>query len=269
MISISSDFLTDRGDPSAHLELIAKAGFKAVHWVHHWNDDFVYTPSEVGQLKSWLAGYGLSLHGIHASAGQEKCWFSTTEYQRRSGVELVINRMEMCASLGSDFIVLHAPLLACDTRDEVWPQALKSLDELTAESERLGVRIAIENMCNDDFAGLDDFLERYQAKHLGICYDAGHGNVGRRDGLEQVERRASRIVALHIHDNDTFRDQHKLPFTSALDWDAFAKTIAKTPCRDRLNLEVLGKGLCVHEAPEFLRKAFEAAVKLEAMVKQS
>ena len=266
MISISSDFATDKGDPSEHLRLIAESGFEDVHWVHHWNDDFFYTPSELTQLKSWFSEFGLRLHGVHASAGQEKCWFSNVEYQRKAGVELVLNRMEMSASFGSDFIVLHAPLLACDTK-ETWPVTFKSLDEIMPEARRLGVRIAIENMCNDDFAGIDTFLERYPADCLGICYDAGHGNVGRPGSLPDVERRADRIMALHIHDNNSFRDQHLLPFEGSHDWTAFAKTIAKTPCHNRINLEINNRKLCRHEIPAYLKTAFEVASKLEAMVK--
>jgi sugar phosphate isomerase/epimerase len=265
MISLSSDFLSDKGDPEAHLELIAEAGFKRVHWVHHWNDDFYYTPSEIAQLRQWLSDFGLGLHGIHGSAGVEKCWFSPLERQRKAGVELVMNRVEMAAKLSAGFVVMHVPMLADDFKEQ-WRQLLKSVDELKPEVQRLGVRLAIENMCNDDFAGLDILLERYPADYLGLCYDAGHGNVGRRDGLQHVERRARRVVALHVHDNNTFNDQHKLPFASALDWAAFAKTIAKTPAHDKINLEVIDKGSCEHKAPEFLKAAFEAASKIEAMV---
>ncbi len=32
----------------------------------------------------------------------------------------------------------------------------------------------------------------------------------------------NRIVALHLNDNDTLRDQHKIPMTCTIDWkDAF------------------------------------------------
>lgn len=268
MVSISTDFITDKGDPSKHLKLIADAGFKAVHWVHHWNDDFHYGPAEVAQIGAWLKKFKLALHGVHASAGTEKRWFSETEYQRKAGVELVVNRLEMSASLGGSFIVLHAPMMACDEKKS-WRQAFKSMGEIMPVAERLGVAIAIENMCNDDFGGIDELLERHPSALLGVCYDVGHGNVGKADGLLQVEKRAAKVIALHVHDNNGFRDQHELPFTLSVDWAAFARTIAKTPCRDRINLEVLAKGLCEHDAPEYLKKAFAAATKLEAMTKEA
>ncbi len=264
MISISSDYIADKGDPSEHLRLIAEAGFEYVHWVHHWNDDFLYSPSETAQIGTWLKDFKLKLHGVHASAGVEKCWFSTKEYERKAGVELVVNRMQMSSALGSDFVVLHAPMFACDEKAR-WEQALKSSDELMRHAERLGIAIAVENMCNDDFAGIDALLARHPSKLMGICYDAGHGNVGKRDGLAHVEKRASKVIALHVHDNNTFRDQHGMPFTLALDWEAFAATIAKTPCRDRINLELNDRTLCRHDAPAYLKKAYEAASKIEAM----
>ena len=267
MISISSDAFCDHGSPEPHLKLIADAGFKHVHWVHHWNSDFIYTPSEIKHIKSWLSKFGLALHGIHASAGQEKRWSSNVECQREAGVELVLNRIEMAAKLSTDFIVLHAPMFACDTKP-LWPAIFKSLDQIMPKAMRHGVAVAIENMCNDDFAGIDMLLKRYPAEYLGICYDAGHGNIGRRDGLAMIAKRAKRVIALHIHDNNSFNDQHCLPFSSSLEWKAFAKAIAKTSCHSRINLEVICKGA---QDPavmkKFLHDAFESATKIESMVK--
>ncbi len=268
MISISSDFLTERGDPTAHLKLIAEAGFKNVHWVHHWNDDFVYSEPEIAYLKKLFKELGLSLCGVHATAGQEKSWFSAVEHQRQAGVELVRNRIEMAARLGSDFIVLHAPMLACDTVRS-WEQAMKSLEEFEGSSRACGVSIAIENMCNDDFAGIDKAFARHDASFLGLCYDAGHGNVGRADGLVHLAKRADRLLALHLHDNNGFGDQHKLPFTCTLDWEGLAMTLAKAPAKVAINLEVLQRQPEQPDSKAFLKQAFEKALAIEAMVEKA
>jgi len=268
MISISSDFLTSKDDPTEHLRLIAESGFKLVHWVHHWNDDFVYAEPEIAYLERLFKELGLSLCGVHASAGQEKCWFSAIEYQRKAGVELVRNRMEMAARLSSDFIVLHAPMLACDTVQS-WEQAMKSLEELETISKTCGVAIAIENMCNDDFAGIDKAFAKYGPAIAGLCYDAGHGNVGRADGLAHLERRAGRLLALHLHDNNGFGDQHRLPFSCTVDWEAFAKAMAKAPGKVSINLEVTQKPPETSDSRKYLRQAFETASRIEKLVSKA
>ena len=94
-IALNTDILRSTGSPEPYLRLIAEAGFTHLHWCHQWNTDFLYSSHEIAQLKKWLKQYGLKLLDIHGSAGMEKVWFSPEEYRRKSGVELVLNRIVM------------------------------------------------------------------------------------------------------------------------------------------------------------------------------
>ena len=85
--------MTSRLSPQKYLRLIGEAGFTHLHWCHQWNTDYLYSTYEIAQYKKWLQEYGLKLLGIHGSMGQEKMWFSFDEYQRKSGVLLVLNRI--------------------------------------------------------------------------------------------------------------------------------------------------------------------------------
>jgi sugar phosphate isomerase/epimerase len=265
MISISSDFLSDKGDPAASMKLIAAAGFKHVHWVHHWNDDFIYTKPEIDYIEGLFKRFGLSLCGVHASAGQEKKWYSELEHERLAGIEIIVNRMEMAARLSSDFIVLHAPLLACDTTKN-WQQAMKSLEELKPFSRKFAVAIAIENMANDNFAGIDKAFAKHGPEFLGLCYDAGHGNIGKADGLRQLQRRSKRLLSLHLHDNNGFSDQHQLPFSGTINWEKLSGVLAKAPRKVAINLEVIQRPVETAASKEYLKRAFESAARIEAMV---
>ena len=90
MLSLTTDYATvDRGNPSPYLRRIADAGFTHIHWCHHWNTDFVYSRPEIEQIGRWLDEYGLKLLDLHASVGPEKNWYSTNEWERQAGVELV------------------------------------------------------------------------------------------------------------------------------------------------------------------------------------
>ena len=99
-IAINTDILRSTGSPEMYLRLIAEAGFTHLHWCHQWNTDFLYSAFEIAQHRKWLERYGLKLLDIHGSAGMEKQWFSPDEYCRRSGVELVMNRVVMLRELG-------------------------------------------------------------------------------------------------------------------------------------------------------------------------
>ena len=110
-IAINTDFLGGNRSPEAYLKAIAEAGFTHLHWCHHWNTDFFYNRSEVKQYSKWMQEFGLQLLDVHGSDGQEKRWYSSVEYERQAGVELVINRIVMLHELGgTGSLIMHIPL---------------------------------------------------------------------------------------------------------------------------------------------------------------
>jgi len=170
---------------------------------------------------------------IHASHGREKAWASPYEYARLAGVELVKNRIAMAASLDSDVIILHlppsiepgrevpaaagsadaddprsAPHSATTSTDPWLTRVCRSLDALAPFARERGVRIALENMGYDDFVRLRQLFSLYGADFLGLCYDAGHGNLDGQ-GLMHLEHLKGRLISVHLHDNDGSGDQHK------------------------------------------------------------
>jgi sugar phosphate isomerase/epimerase len=260
MLSITSDYVESYGDPQPYLERIARAGFTHVHWCHHWNTDFIYSSHEIEQIARWFKEYGLQLLNLHASHGREKYWCSFEEYQRRAGVELVQNRIAMTAQLGADVIIIHVP-----TRMEQIEPVRRSLDELLPFAQRYSVRIAVENMESDDFDMLTTLLNEYDSSVLGLCYDSGHGHID-GGGLDHLERVKGRLIALHLHDNDSKDDQHKIPFTGTVDWERLARLIAASPYDKCINLEVVIQNTGIKDEDEFLRQAHAAGMKLNEMV---
>ena len=99
-VAFATNFLESTGSPVFQLKMIAEAGFTHVHWCHHWNTDFLYGKYEIEQCSKWLKEFGLRLTDIHGSDGQEKSWYSPVEYQRKAGVELVLNRLQMMDAMG-------------------------------------------------------------------------------------------------------------------------------------------------------------------------
>ena len=108
-LSVTTDYLTDTMSPEPYLRHIADSGFTHIHWGHHWGSDFLYSQSEIKQIKTWLKDFGLKVVDLHASAGIEKNWVGLHDYERMAGVELVKNRISMAANLGTDVINLHIP----------------------------------------------------------------------------------------------------------------------------------------------------------------
>jgi sugar phosphate isomerase/epimerase len=240
-IALNTDIVTSGGSPEPWLRLISEAGFTHLHWCHQWCTDVLYSRYEIAQYKQWLKQYGLQLLDIHGSAGMEKCWWATEEYRRRSGVELVINRIEMFAEMGgSGALMMHAPAIRTGMAQEAIGDARqnhealrKSFDELMPVLEKYQICIAIENTSNDTFELITDFLDCYPAEYCGITYDSGHGNIDQARGLELLEPVKDRLQALHLNDNDTSGDLHQPPFMGTVDWDTMAKIIATSSYTNR------------------------------------
>jgi sugar phosphate isomerase/epimerase len=266
MLSITSDYYQSQGDPQPYLERIAAAGFTHIHWCHHWNTDFFYSEPEITQISHWLDGYNLRLLNLHASQGVEKYWCSFLEYQRQAGVALLQNRISMAAQLGADVVIIHVP-----SNDDAKTRAVKlgpvrrSLDELVPFAKKQDIHIAVENMESDDFGMLTTLLNEYDANVLGLCYDSGHGNIDKR-GLDNLEQVSERLIALHLHDNDSVNDQHKIPFTGTVDWERLARIIAISPYEKCLNLEVVIHQTGIKDEGEFLHQARASGEKLARMV---
>ena len=262
MLSIATDYLEDKGCPEPHLRHIAEAGFSHVHWCHQWNTDFLYSRSEIEQIRRWLSELGLSALDIHASAGIEKDWCSEREYERLAGVELVENRMQMAERLSADVIVLHARAGAQLDRQ------LLSLDALQPVSKSLGVRVAFENLPGDDVTRIEELLERFEPGFVGFCYDSGHAHMDGQD-LAVHTTLQGRLIAVHLHDNDGTADQHRLPFTASVPWNRIAAALAGSGYRKCVNLEVSMKA---HDYPgegDFLRASLDAGHKLAEMIRIS
>ena len=241
-IALNTDYLTSGGAPDPYLRMLAEAGFTHLHWCHQWCTDFLYSSYETEHYAKILKEYGLKLLDIHGSAGKEKCWFSTEEYCRKSGVELVRNRIEMFMELeGSGSLMMHIPFFHFQKDDEekrkakrVQFEALKrSLDDLMPSLEKHHVRIAVENMAGDTFELIRELMDSYPEEYIGITYDCGHGNIDPCKGLDYLEPLKNRLQALHLHDNDTAGDQHQPPFMGKVDWQRLAGIIASSSYTNR------------------------------------
>ncbi|RMD57933.1 MAG: sugar phosphate isomerase/epimerase, partial [Nitrospirae bacterium] len=88
---------------------------------------------------------------------------------------------------------------------EMWKEVLRRL-------EPLGIKVAIENVFEDEPENLRILVERMNSPFFGLCFDTGHFNVFSKISLKDwMESVGSYIFSLHIHDNRGLRDEHLPP----------------------------------------------------------
>lgn len=290
-LAIATDFAgesTRLEDIERLLKQIKEAGFTHVHWCHEWEGDYIYSRWEMEQIKEWFDKYGLKAKALHATKGSRrnvnmidghyrKDYTSEWEYNRKAGVELIKNRVELAACLGAGEIVLHlyVPHLTIQKQPEVkerfYAQVKKSLDELCPYCLEKGVRICLENLF--DMPGdvvleqWDRLLGAYPKEFLGICLDTGHGYMSWGSQMADIIRKyGDRLFAVHIHDNCGTVDFHLLPGQGQIKWPEIMAALKNSAYELPLLME-LNSYTADNEG--FLKEAKEAGEKLMKLYEEA
>jgi len=256
-LSMTTDYIQETGDPEPYLKRIAEAGFTHVLWCHEWYTDYLYLEEEIEKIRGMLKKYALKVLDLHASSGMQKNWASTVETDRKAGVSLVRNRIDMAEKLDCRVIIMHVPENQSDS-------LLKSLDSLEPYAGKRRIKIAIEN---GSFEVIEDLFSRYSPDFLGLCYDAGHGNMD-GNGLENLDRFKERLISIHLHDNDGIHDLHNLLFSGTVNWEILAKRIADGPYDGCVSMETAIRHSGIQNEALFLSKAFETGAVFSKMIEK-
>lgn len=185
------------------------------------------------------------------------------------------------AVLGSDVCVVHnATSIFLGAKPDPELMHRLSLDMFKAilpYAKRNGIKIATETFGDavrysacDFFGNMVEFERAYEAveelKELRdsftACVDTGHSNKAMRYGnptpAEVIRRLGKRVTVLHLNDNDTFTDQHKIPMTGTIDWNDVMDALDEIGYNGIYNMELN----LHHFGDNFLAETAEFAVKV-------
>lgn len=130
--------------------------------------------------------------------------------------EITLKRFEQtldaAACLGARLVVFHPgydrwryggqPQLWIDQNLAFWPPLLK-------KAEALGIRMALENIFEEQPDTLVALVEAIDSPWLGHCFDSGHWNLFSTVSLEDwLDALGERLLHLHLHDNRGESDAH-------------------------------------------------------------
>lgn len=189
--SVNTDYNNDiqNWDEIEHqIKCLAETGFTHTSWMHNWDGEYLYSPSEMFYARDLLRHYGLKAHTIHATEGSfRKDYKSPNPYIREAGVELLKNRIDLCTQIGADTMVLHMALpfrvfRKCkEAKKDYYKQVFKSFDEVQPYAKTAGVKIAVENLlfapAEDQRDQFERLFERYDREFIGLCFDSGHASI--------------------------------------------------------------------------------------------
>lgn len=177
---------------------------------------------------------------------------------RRATIERFSHVLDISETLKPKAIVFHSGY-------EKWKYALnidlwleKSLitwQPLNTRAAEIGVKIAIENIFEDEPQNLRILMENMDSENFGVCFDTGHFNLFSKAPIEDwMSALKPYIVELHLHDNDKTSDQHLPVGEGTFDFKRF--------------FELLGDRDCVYtleaHSPEKVLKSMQALQALKA-----
>lgn len=201
---------------------------------------------------------GIRFTEAHAPYGQayDLC---CTDRARRNGLvadhKLIMN---YAAEAGCRTYTIHIGAAESvhyrTPNEELRPLAVATLEALLPEAEKLGIIVAVENSYErsntpDEVAY---YVEYFDSPWIRCCFDAGHANIlavrpeGRdhafycgemkrawNNNVEEypdaLGRLAPYIVTCHLHDNDSWGDNHALPGRGNVKWQELIPALKKLP----------------------------------------
>ena len=232
--------------PEKAVELVAKAGFDAWDFSMFDMHEGPHAANEPLMGADYLS-YARRLKQIGLDNGivcnQSHAPFPSEAPHVRPYLQRAI---ECTAEAGGQICVIHPDNSATPEKNAelYW--------EILPFAKDCGVKIATENMWNWDdekdqscFAACatpESFCNHLSAVNddfFVACLDIGHAEMrgSETSAVEMIHALGPKLQALHIHDNDQWKDWHEIPFSMNIDFPAIIKALKSIGYTGYLTLE--------------------------------
>lgn len=267
MYSIS-DKVMDEGDLTENLVRLRENGFSHIHFSQAWRDEEPFSREETDLWLEALTAAGVAVLDVHGCHPRDMNLWDADPERRQAAMELFVHRLQLTKELGGDAMVYHVPY-HCDPTPDIIERFIDSLARLEDTVRELGVIVALENhyLRENDRVAFSACFERFDADYVAFTFDSGHAvRSGNTEWL--IDNCFDRLAILHLHDNEPEKDRHWLPWQERghVSWERIAKAIAKSPYKKPLQFEVQWKPKDQPDQLQFLKDAYAAATRLDALV---
>ncbi len=215
-----------------------------------------YVRKYYGALGAYAKELGLMVsqtHGRCASYRKDEEWNKVTLEKTR--LDLIATK-----ALGAPALVVHnigTGRMGPETpAEEMRAWSRRMWMDMLPFAKEYGVKIATETFgdspahgCCDFFGRNEEFKANYweiknseYGKWFTACADTGHSNKAMRFGeptpAEVIRQMEGEFTILHLNDNDTLTDQHKMPLSGTIDWKDVLLALKETGYSGVYNMEL-------------------------------
>lgn len=119
-----------------------------------------------------------------------------------------------------------------DKRIDIWLEgSLQTWKPINEKAADMGIKIAIENIFEEEPENLRLLAEEMNSESFGLCLDTGHFNLFSMVSLpEWLDKTGSYIIELHLHDNNGITDNHLSIGDGSFDFKALFKRLGGKNC---------------------------------------
>lgn len=186
---------------------------------------------------------GMAFQSVHAPFEQINALWKPMD-NTEAAVQEQIDCLRATAEAGVPIMVMH-PFIGF-IEHEPTQFGLENFDRVVREAERLGVKIAIENVEGEEY--LSALMAHYSGNPgVGFCWDTGH-EMCYNHGKDMLALYGGRLLCTHLNDNLGIRDYegnitwlddlHLLPFDGVADWADIAARLNRHGYDDFLTFEL-------------------------------
>jgi sugar phosphate isomerase/epimerase len=220
------------------LQLFKKYGFDYIHWCDDWNNDVFYKPKDIKFYTQLVESLGLKCLDVHGTATESIRIDAEEPDALNMYIKLLKNRIEFCATIGGDAVVIHPPNdnNGSEQLQQKLDRSLKVFECVRPLCEANNVTLAIENCYPSDEKILKHYFKKYPQDFVCFCFDSGHANLNKN--LDTLLKFGDRLTVLHLHDNKGEKDDHQPPFWGTINWQKVMQWILKSSYSKPINFEI-------------------------------
>lgn len=208
---------------------LAAAGIECVEFSfgYDYYMNRVHFPANAAMIGDSIRSVGLETWSLHLPFSSRLDISNETAELRAITLYTNLEMIRAGAAAGCRVIVLHpsSEPVADDRRAERMRLSREAILMLNAECERLGVRLAVENLPRTCLCRTsDEMIELLQGTGAGVVFDTNHSTL--EDNIHYIDRLTQaglRILTLHISDyyrdeNGVLDERHCLPGEGVNRW---------------------------------------------------
>ncbi len=228
-ISTTTNYFKKLGDYKSRVATMKECGFDAYDFTFE-NDYYAEKPfgeknyiENAKAFRCYAEGLGMVCHQTHAPFPTAKV---NDDAYNEEIFSKIAHAIEISGVLGAKVCVVHPSV------EHSVEENIRLYQAFEPYARKAGVKIGVENMTRDTgshHTHIKAILDGLPQDVFVFCLDTGHAEMAQNktSAVDMVRTMGSRLQAVHLHDCDLIRDNHGLPFTYKINFDAIINEMKK------------------------------------------